>query len=465
MKHCFRSLAQYKDAFLSANPTFKWYKLPAPPLRTLPTQVSKSNGSERSDSFSDPYDFDIEPLPRKRSTSEAKPIMGGFKLADEAQMGGLSSLMKAAEVINGKMSPEKPLVGDHHKDPNQRKCHSSRLRSVLLTAVPSADGFDQFELHNELAKTRSFMEKTMNGLGATDDAFSAVPYQANGHFEQTYANIPTKAYYKQHSPDKSFEFDFYDDEGSSGDNSSSAAKKSPRACKGKRYLEFMNAQKAHPSATRKSKQRTTSSSSSSASLSPVEVALGSANARPASARKIDCHPYDHPAHASEIALRKPKTEPSGKCSDATGDTNNKFFDASDFDLEEKIKALPGRNLDKYLSRKRDTKKKKRVSGRRSNFTVRKSGTSKGRQSAEKKKAAEVQPPRTIEEAKERLMMVGSQKRKARKESITRRDVLSLITMTESVLVPTTDNNIEATGCAPNLLFLATIAEANASLGV
>jgi len=34
---------QYKEAFLKANPDFKWYKLPAPPLRTLVTRPSNQN--------------------------------------------------------------------------------------------------------------------------------------------------------------------------------------------------------------------------------------------------------------------------------------------------------------------------------------------------------------------------------------------------------------------------------------
>jgi hypothetical protein len=34
---------QYKEAFLRANPDFKWYKLPAPPLRTLITRPSNQN--------------------------------------------------------------------------------------------------------------------------------------------------------------------------------------------------------------------------------------------------------------------------------------------------------------------------------------------------------------------------------------------------------------------------------------
>lgn len=103
---------------MSANPTFKWYKLPAPPLRTLPTQSSRSTGSERSDSLSDPYDYDIEPLPNK-NTTQTNSNMGMFKLADEAQMGGLSSLMRAVEVISGKTSSEKTNENQNQKDINQ----------------------------------------------------------------------------------------------------------------------------------------------------------------------------------------------------------------------------------------------------------------------------------------------------------------------------------------------------------
>nr|CAD7574519.1 unnamed protein product [Timema californicum] len=40
-KQSYTQLAkQYKEAFMKANPDFKWYKLPAPPLRTLVTRVS-----------------------------------------------------------------------------------------------------------------------------------------------------------------------------------------------------------------------------------------------------------------------------------------------------------------------------------------------------------------------------------------------------------------------------------------
>lgn len=57
---------------------------------------------------------------------------------------------------------------------------------------------------------------------------------------------------------------------------------------------------------------------------------------------------------------------------------------------------------------------------------------------------------TIHEVKEALQKVGSQKRKARKESITRRDVNSLSAAAAGV-------SDEATGNASDLLILATLA--------
>lgn len=283
----------------------------------------------------------------------------------------------------------------------------------------------------------------MNDIGENTDAYSTMPYQ------NIHGNIPTKAYYKQrYSPEKNFEFDFEDDEGSSGDNSPNAMKKSSRACKGKRYMEFMNAQRANP-IIKKCKQRTSSSSSSGISISPVENLSRSAKTENGITRKMsDCEPF-HCQVPNECPSKRLKAE---QTNDHTND-NNKFFDANDFDLEEKIKALPSRNLDKYLSRKRDTKKKKRSTGRRSNFTAKKNGLNKSRLEKKKIVTEKALPsPRTVEEAK--AMIVGSQKRKARKESITKR-----------VSISEPDIKIESpTNCASNLLFLATIAEANANLG-
>ncbi|XP_046383053.1 HMG box transcription factor BBX isoform X2 [Ischnura elegans] len=67
---------QYKEAFLRANPDFKWYKLPAPPLRTLMTRPSNQK-------------------PLKLDCQVSCGIITPGKLADETQMGGLSSLLSS----------------------------------------------------------------------------------------------------------------------------------------------------------------------------------------------------------------------------------------------------------------------------------------------------------------------------------------------------------------------------------
>lgn len=108
---------QYKDAFFSANPNFKWYKLPAPPLRSIPLQTRP----DRHDSFSDPSyddydtmspmskvshgsnDMDCDSNAQHKSNDNAiQSSVGLFKLADETQMGGLNSLMMAVEMVNAK---------------------------------------------------------------------------------------------------------------------------------------------------------------------------------------------------------------------------------------------------------------------------------------------------------------------------------------------------------------------------
>lgn len=102
---------QYKDAFFSANPNFKWYKLPAPPLRTLSTRPGNTDRPLFNYSYA--YDADTyinesmhrtngntqikEDLAAMRTNSTPGPNVGIFKLADENQMGGLNSLMASYE--------------------------------------------------------------------------------------------------------------------------------------------------------------------------------------------------------------------------------------------------------------------------------------------------------------------------------------------------------------------------------
>lgn len=70
---------QYKEAFMKANPDFKWYKMPTPPTRTLLTRPSNQRPSKLQ-------------LVSNENQEGSCGITPG-KLADETQMGGLNSLI------------------------------------------------------------------------------------------------------------------------------------------------------------------------------------------------------------------------------------------------------------------------------------------------------------------------------------------------------------------------------------
>lgn len=218
-------------------------------------------------------------------------------------------------------------------------------------------------------------------------------------------------------------------------------KKSARACKGKRYLEFMSSGKISPS-SKKLKVHHPHSPTSKATYD-----------RDFKEYRQQYSTIDHMYASQDDSLKHEHRKMNG--TDSTGpydpSIDSKLFDASDFDLEEKIRALPALSLDKYLSRKRETKKKKKINSKRPTNT---------------------KSPQTIGEAKERIrisMMVGSQKRKARKESITRRDInhenIETIGLYDKVESPMVKEEITSplppsltTDNASDLFILATIAE-------
>lgn len=317
------------------------------------------------------------------------------------------------------------------------------------------DILSQQKLHKVLGETRLFLNRTISGSSDSDSYI-------NGSSSIKF--IEAKSGGTPSSPDKAFEFDFEDD-----------VKKSSRACKGKRYQEFMSARKVIP-APKKQKVRTTSSSSST-SLPSAANAHSFANNHKAIHTvngRGDCETFDHlytnhmPHRTNEVGHHQNGTAPS-----ASVPNDAKKFNANDFELEEKIKALPARNLDRYLSRKRETKNRKKVGSKRTN-----SGSS-GSSSKSAGSAASAPPPgpkqmartETAQEVKARMMVVGSQKRKARKESITRREVTTVTATVDSIIVKeeiegvsygpnhNAMNNFNTNGGAADLLFLATIAEA------
>lgn len=127
------------------------------------------------------------------------------------------------------------------------------------------------------------------------------------------------------------------------DDMNGGGKTSSRACKGKRYMEFMHLQRP-TMITKRCKPRTTSMSSS-VSLSPTQPprALGKRSVSiNGTAHKMDFGTFDHMYANQNIPS---PTDVSGNLSseiepNLAAATDRHRGDVGDFDLEQKINALP-----------------------------------------------------------------------------------------------------------------------------
>ncbi|KMZ10926.1 uncharacterized protein LOC6726599 [Drosophila simulans] len=352
-KHCFTDLAQQnKDAFFNANPNFKWYKLPAPPLRTLATRPSNATAgllipSEDQPQQQVPTSLQVQ-WAERGEMPRAMLRPNYFKLADETQMGELSSLLQ---------------VQVQEKD---------------------------FALQQVLSETSQFLSAHMPA-GNTN---------GNGNKRSLQDNNSSNS---------------SEEEAASGSPQNKKVKSS-RSCKGKIYQELVNSGQLAAIA-KKSKARLPPAGSMGGNF--VDIPL-------------DAGPNTPPVSPPERQGSSPDS--MQKHMRSVSESSSSGF----FDLEEKIKELPALSLDAYLQRKRSTKKKKKFSGtkkqRNSNST---SGASAASNVAAADAAAKGAVPLSSEQhvriKQQQLQAVGSQRRKARKESITRRDVSAIEQEVASIL--------------------------------
>ncbi|XP_077296001.1 bobby sox [Arctopsyche grandis] len=169
-KACYTGLAkQYKDAFFSANPGFKWYKLPAPPLRTFSTRPSNnhfSNSYNEQENYNPEFEscnvkteqtnnnhiiksnYDIQPSTSKLFPEENKSMFTPGKLADEAQMGGISSLI----VSNSSGEADNDV-----QNINDTKTRALVDESVLISSAKSDIPMGR-SIPNPPPKKRPFLE-------------------------------------------------------------------------------------------------------------------------------------------------------------------------------------------------------------------------------------------------------------------------------------------------------------------
>ncbi|XP_062559715.1 uncharacterized protein LOC134224404 [Armigeres subalbatus] len=373
---------QYKDAFFTAHPDFKWYKLPAPPLRPQgirPVKTELELGSEYEfedgglyETVETKYEGQLDTDQRTNITTgdfiagdnnytynESQTVvsqkqkdleMGVFKLADEAQMGGLNSLM--TDTYEGKINQNDSLSCDFSEMKQERATLDISSPEPNIVTEPCIN------------MKNHFYSKRPNDTNRELSAYDSK------RFKRAFDSI---------------HYEYYDED---------YTRKTARACKGKRYKEFMTHTRLSSASKKASRSATvvreeqpiapTAEESSPPSIIPDQVFDDPINQRNGlfDSNYSGCNAsYDEP----NIVV---KSEP-------------KHFDASDFDLDKKINELPCLDLDEYLTKKKDTKKKKKIKG---------------------KFKSTIKPRVPAVEQMEKI--VGSRKRKARKESITRRDVSS-----------------------------------------
>ncbi|XP_017029974.1 putative transcription factor capicua [Drosophila kikkawai] len=377
-KQCFTDLAQQnKDAFFNANPNFKWYKLPAPPLRTLATRPSNAaTGGTVLHSSEDQSQQEAHPTTSSQQLqlqwaggergASGVPLAllrrNYFKLADETQMGDLSSLLQ------------------------------------VQVQVPEKD----YALQQVLSETSQFLSAHMPLAG----------------------NNKTGSGGKRSLPDSNSSNSSEEEAAAVAAGLSPSKKaKTSRSCKGKIYQELVNSGQLSAIAKSKSKAPRSPSSANLVMLGGggnfTDISLDAApNTPPVSP------PERHNDACSPVHLR------------SVSESSSSGF----FDLEEKIKELPALSLDAYLQRKRSTKKKKKFSGskkqRNSNSTSGVGTAATPAVQAAGRGAASVAATSDqvrIKQQQQAAAAVGSQRRKARKESITRRDVSAIEQEVASIL--------------------------------
>lgn len=349
------------------------------------------------------------------------------KLADEANMGGLSRLLDAAAAESRTPNPyysPTPYRVDTISIPDRRS-HAPD------SSTPNKEDTIR-DLQNALSETTRVFED----FDENKERIYSHGQSAGDMF--TNQDVIDQIVDKRYSADDYYQRNWSDDE----------KMRSGRSCKGKRYQEFMalgglivNKRQRRDGADRSVDEGYSASCSwdngrSEESTSTIEDA--------------------------KYNLAEIESEPKPEQMDLADQDNNatKTFKAADFDLDAKIAALPSLSLEKFQQKKRENKRRKKTI----NLKPKVLGSSHVANSA-------TVPVERREMADSwREAVIGSQKRKPRKISITRFEINTLIAATEQLQqqrTPELKIATEAPGglalCGrADLLALATLAEVAAS---
>ncbi|XP_044748081.1 HMG box transcription factor BBX [Coccinella septempunctata] len=347
----FTNLAnEYKDAFLTANPDFKWYKLPAPPLRTLtvrPPQIfTKLPSPQSSPSHANLQNF-----------NEFNP----GKLADESQLGSLTTLMnnnfssaitKLTDCCENRKTPsESPMFELGENNNKLELCDTSLqspvnlIKAAVLPPKPIKKRiFQQFSESNT-------KEVSRNIVVTEDNENSNSPQSEHQKKQENMTNqdIVNKVVDKMLIDDAA---DF-----NKSDLERENTRKSGRQCKGKRYEKFMVegkllGNKKEPKLTQHKISDTSNPEKPMSERKPEIVTPNLENTirRLAERTKLSVIQNEE----NEVLHLSTKDDKEERCGSETSEPCS----GSNFNLDLKIGNLPCLSYEAFVQRKRESKKKK-----------------------------------------------------------------------------------------------------------
>lgn len=356
---------QYKDAFFSANPDFKWYKLPAPPLRTLTTRPLT-------------IQRETSPLQSPNDTLHTDAQFTPGKLADESQLGMLSSLLKSDSFSNKSM--EVDHKGNFNNNNNMNNNFNDSDREID-SAYNNTSPEDKVLLPPKPLKKRIFEQTDNNNPDSnlmkgnkTDFASNKEVINGNNNADnmtkqELYEKVVDSMFQDEEEPHESYTNGIRK-------NKSKETRKSGRSCKGKRYEEFMIHGKLL-----KNKREKKMNEFNFKIESELNCKLDSNNddytKNENQTPKLDLeNTIKRLAERTNINLdnnnKKIKLETNDTIKPAN-DTNSDNFQNSDFNLELRIEELPFLSYDSFVQRKRDSKKRKQFKCKTTTNSVKQKG--------------------------------------------------------------------------------------------
>lgn len=423
---CFLCILQYKNAFFNANPNFKWYKLPAPPLRTLNTRPANFVKMPTSKKSSD----QIEEVTKQHET-----LFNPGKLADETQLGNITSLIGNQNIYLNKTQSldyadnitetEKSYSSLPTDEISIFKQLSPPVSSTSLS-LPSKplkkrlihqNKDNKYVVRNIYAKEDSSSSDSGSSLSkqslSLDDADVGENLQSKLYLSNN--NVDANAVTKQELIEKVVDHICTTSSNDSDEcltclnknKNGNEQRTSERSCKGLRYAKFMaegkllvnkRSKKYHHNSLQLNKNCVSNEETHQVPRrESIELSETIKKLAERTSKNVNILNNDAPLYESNNF--------ESKSNELHEENMKKMFRAADFNLDEKIEALPSLSLEKFQQKKKESKMKKITRPCKSNI------------SSEHKK--EQHNSKIIENNN---TLIGSRKRKPRKQSITRLDL-------------------------------------------